>query len=310
MDFDYLFPFNVPFYFLKNLGLWQEKESSWFYRLYGVLLHVFLMVIPTFCHSIYLYNMFIVGSIEDLSDVLSFLLSFFGVTFKAIWFVTSLMKIKEILTTLRDLLELTSFDRVDKRPKLMANAVHISRVVKIFLFSSYVSIGISAIITFIHYKNKQLPYETWFFFDVRDNDFVYWSFLVYQRLTVFYGIPLNYSFDLISVILFSYASSLLEELSVKISLIENGEKAENSEACKKFKIDKLLVVDDENFDELKMLQKCIDCHIRIRNFSNEVSRYLTFPFMMQAFISTIVLCTSAFILTSVSIHSNLIMTTS
>lgn len=280
MDFEFLVPFRIPHFFLKVLGLWPSKKSSQFYSLFGFGLLVFFMGIFTFSHTIYLIQSLKVGTILEISNILNILLTVYGVILKAFWFIVKRQKVKEMIDTLKKLVELTDFEPGRKQITLEKHSTKMLKVIKFYYGSAFLAVTVAILVAVINYKRKLLPYETWITFDYQNNDGAYWILLVHGTLLAVYGSIINYSVDLIPIIFINYIAALLEELSDEIStLVESIENtAEKS---------------------LTKLKQCIDCHIKIKTFADEISNHLTFPFFLQTIFSTVILCTSAFMLTMV-----------
>lgn len=286
MDFDFFAPFAIPCFFLQRFGLWQDKDSRRTYRAYGILLHVLIIEVFVFCHTVHSINMFAHGSIMELSDALSFLFTLYAVAFKSIWFWLNVDKIKEMMDSLKTLLELSSFDLADKGSHIKAHSIQISKIMKRFYGLTFIAITAVALLTLFRYKDKRLLFETWFFLDHNGSDGVHLLLVVYQCIEAFYGTAINYSFDLIPVIFISFISTMLDELSLKISLIGSQIKLQEME-------------NDYERDDAN-LKKCIEFHIKIQNLASKVSKHLSFAFLVQAFMSTVILCSSAFMLTTVT----------
>lgn len=279
---DNLRAFDVPFFFVKKLGMWQDKNCSLTYRLYGVCLHLILMEFATVCHSVHMLSLFMNGTIKDLSEVLGLIFTLYAAVLKSVWFLIKLEKIKELLEKLKFLLNFSTFEQV-KRPKLKAQVDQIIKVSNYFYGSSFLVITSATIASLIHHKEKALPFNSWYFFELNTKG-TYWAYFAYQCFTSLHGIAINYSLDIIPMVFMNFVSAILDELSEEIArccdskqLFDSGEK------------------------DYEKLQKCIECHIMVNELAKDVSKHLTFPFLVQAFMSSVILCATAFSLSTVSI---------
>lgn len=220
------------------------------------------------------------GSIQDFSDVLMLSATMLALILKTYMFVYNLSTLKVMLVELKDLVEFSAFGREGKKSRLEAHAAVFIRITKYFYGSAYLATTLALTMTFINHQSKILPYETWFIWNYKEIEGLFWAMSIYQFAMANYCSTINFSFDLIPVIFMSFIATLLKELSIELSLI--GEERETNG-----------VADSEK------LRKCIDCHIRIKKLAKEVSENLSFPFIAQTILSTVILCTSAFLLTTV-----------
>lgn len=229
----------------------------------------------SFCHSVYLYKMFMAGSVKDLSEVLNTLFLLYGLILKTVWFIWNFDKVMELLHELVALIKLTSFGRYSKRTQLEAHISRVTNVSKFYFLSAFFAIGLAGTTIAFRYQDRRMPYETWLLWDYKSSDGIYWFTVIYQMIITFINGSLTFSFDIIPVMFIGFTSALLDDLLTEIASIK-----------------------DE--DGLEKLQRCIECHIRIKNFTSDISTHLSFPFLIQTCSNTVILCTSAFLLTMAS----------
>lgn len=286
MDFESLSAFKIPFFLLKKLGMWQDKSSSRSYRVYGLLLILVFIFIPYCCHTVYVFNLIKFGtSSVELSYGLSFLFTFYAGLLKSFCFIYKLDNIHEVLGELKILMMFSSSVLVHRRPQFKKNVQRVVRIIKIYYASAFLSVSANTFASLVHYKARSLPIETWIFWDYKSSDEVFWAVSAFQFFMSSVGITLNYSFDVVPIVFMSLTSSLLEELSTEFSTIES----ENGEGRR------------EDADRLKKLKHGVERHIKIRSVAYGISKHLSFAALIQTFLSTIILCTSAFLLTTVCI---------
>lgn len=278
MSFDYFSGFKIPLILLKTLGIWQQRTSSRCYRLYGILLHLVFVEFFLFSHTVHAIGMFMNGSIKHLSAALTILFTWFSMTFKSYWIMTKITKLEEMMVNLKLLLEMSSFGTDGARPKLKAKIIRVTQISKMFYVSAFFVCSMAVVQSIICYKERNLLNETWFFVDHKQDAWIYWTLEIYQCLMSFYGVCLGVSFDIIPVIFMRFGSALLDEVSMEISSKSKCEREE---------------------EMLKNLEKCMECHIKTKSFIEDISKHLSFFFLLQALLSTVVLCTSAFLLTIV-----------
>lgn len=279
MDFDHIKAFKIPLSFLKNLGMWQERSSSRFYRAYGAFIHVFFLELTTILHTVHLIDMIMSGTVNEFSDALNILFSMYSTLMKSYWFLWNFQTIKSTMKSLESLIKFSSFGKREQRFTLENHLRRMTRVSKIYFASAYTTISSSVIISLVNFEHRRLPYESWVYWDYKQIDVLFWLLWIHQLIMSFIFATLNISIDVIPIIFITFVLAIVEELLMEIESLS-------------------VEVHESN---LTKLQLCIECHIKIKELSEEISRHLSFPFFLQAFMSAVILCTSAYLLTSVSI---------
>lgn len=295
MDQNYFAPFKLPFLFLKKLGMWQEKDSSWSYRFKGLLLHLIFIEFAAICLTVHFVKIIGLGSVKDINEVMSLLFTLYALILKSLVFLVKFQKFKEMLSSLKSLLEFPVITVETKREKLVKNVKWISKVIKALVIFGFLLVTTSNVIMMItSYKSRRLTYETWFPFNHKGNIFLHFSCVIYQYLMAVYASTLNYTFDIILVIFINFTSVMLEELSAEIECF--SEDAENLPKCSKSSVN----VDRDMYCR-KMLKSFVECHVNIKSFAKDISSHQSYAFLIQASMSSIILCATAFMLTSVII---------
>lgn len=276
MEYDYFSSFKLPLFFLKKLGMWQQRDAHWKYRVYGAVLHFMTVELFAIFHTGYMIDMLVKGSILRFSDALTILFTFYSLIIKSCWFTMKIKNFQKLIQTLKDLLELSSFGRVGKRrPKLEAKIVKVTRVSNSFYVLGYFMCTSAALMPILSNK-KGLSYETSFLWDHRKSDTAFYSLAIYEYFISLYGTFVSSSLDMFLVVIMEFASAIIDEISLEIDSIDG---------------------DDEK--ALKNLEKCMECHIKTKLFVKDISENVSFFFFLQSFMSTVILCTSSFLLTSV-----------
>lgn len=282
MDFDYLSPFKIAIFFIKWFGLWQTPTATWQYRLYGFVLHLLLVELSTICQTIHMVNMFMVGSVQELSDVMSISFALFAITLKTIFFLLKFEKIIEMLERLENLLRVDLLGQPNHH--LTADIKRISDIAKYYYGATFACLVAAEAVAIFHHNEKRLPFETWFFWDHKTSDLVYWSLVAFQGCTSFYGGALNYSLDCFLYFIMGLTAAKLKIFSSQLSKIDEEADLGSDSA------------------EIK-LEECVEAHIRVKNFTSDISKDLSSILFLQTFMSTVILCTAAYILTTVSLLS-------
>jgi hypothetical protein len=273
MLFNYQETFKFPFLVLRVFGLWIDDSSSDLYCAYGFVAHVFSMSSFTPLLAVYLYQMTLKGNVQEMADALNVLLTTIGVSVKAIWFVDKVKKIQMMQNGLNELLKLNCNGKFVK-----VQALKLVKMMKILFFSGFVA-TLAAFVQFcFRSAQKELPYKAWFYWDYKTNDFLLWSLAVCQYVGSVYGTLVNYSIDVVPMIFVSLATATIDELCYEISLMEQ-----------------------ERQRSSLRLENCIRTHIKLKDFVSEISNELSIPFLIQTLLSSVILCTSTVLLTTVSV---------
>jgi hypothetical protein len=306
MNFDLFKPFNFPFFFLKTLGVYQSKSSSRAYKVYGFLMILIILVFSAFCHTMHIVRMIKHCSFRDFSEILIILCTVYAIAFKSIWFLVKLEKIEEIMKTLENLFDLSSFGRPERKTRLEAKVRKLDTILKLYYSSAFVAVTTAAIVSFVKYKERTPTFKTWFFLDYKASDLNYLLLASHECIAAFYGSSLITAFDIVPVIFMALTSELLRELSTELSMIGIEQNRDNEDvaltsksAIKAYREAKENILADEKAN--KKLQACIEIHLKIKSFSKDISDHLSFVAFVNASMNTIILCTSASLLTTVRI---------
>lgn len=290
--FEPLEVFDFPFKVIKLFGVWQEKTSSWRYRIYGLFMRLFFVDFFTLFQFLFIFHF---ETIEELSDNISTLLTNIGEVLKTLNFmfkVTSIVKLVESLKKLmaRSECELTKNHNETKK------YVRQGWLLYKFLVASAVSTcALAGLVPVFNRQEHKLPYRMYFpYVDYKNNDVTFILLALYEMTPVVTCVAII-SLDMLPVFFMCFATGLLEELSIRLEHI--GEKdnvkeiAENPQSIKR----------NENKEkDLKELLECIEIHQAIRNFVEDTQKHFSTLIMVQGVMSSIIFCTTAFMLSLVS----------
>lgn len=270
-------PFLVPIKILQLLGIWQEGNSSTSYRIYGLILHLYVLEHGSFNQTVHEINLLKSGEITEFMETLSIALTCYVTIFKSLIFMKNLKNIKNLMNELDEFLKFSDFYNGHTRPHVIFYEKQIIKISNLkYTFHTAVC-NLSLIIAIINVKERRLPFKTWFYFDYKNNVGVYTFLIIVEYFLSVYTVLINTSLDIFPVIFLCYALSILKELSHKISVM--------SENVRKSEVD---------------IRKCIDLHVKIKEFCEKISENYAAHFMIQVFFSSLILCSSAYLLTRVS----------
>lgn len=264
---------DIPFTFLKLTGLWQDSACSWRYRAFGlILISIFTLAggVTSSVHLIYVYEN---GTLREFSNALSIFCYVISFCLKTVWFCKNVERVKELQSTLESILEKQmSVMHADSRKR---HDKQLKRVVRVIFASLFATLIVSCIMTLANIQHKTLIVESYFPWDYKKNLLSYWLTFAYQFAAFAFITITGCSFDVIPIIFMSFTSLIANELSTEISSVDNETK----------------------------LQECIERHINIKSFASKVSNKLSFAFFNQAVMSSVVLCTLIFYLSTVGINN-------
>lgn len=280
----------VPFKLLQISGLWQVKGSSKFYKIYGIIFHVFGLDLYTTCQLIFILS---ADSLLDLSDSLSVFFTYFILCIKSIRYM---MNLDAVLLLIKDFNEtILLMQKIEK--KTMAKVTTRLRHAKLFFFVFWGSCMSACIVgafvpitTFIINPNPPYhnPYKTWFPYDFK-NEFGWFLFVAtYQSSNAIFYTGVAAALDTFPVLCFNACAGLLEELSDRMTCIG---------ACIEEKEVKLEA-------NLRKLEKYIAVHLKIKALIKKAENFFSPLIFAQGAVSLIILCTSAYSLSKVRSESH------
>jgi len=275
MDSKFFITLEILFKILKISGMWIDKSATKANFIFGLLMHLF---------GIDLYLLFQLLYISEITTVLEFS-DHFGIMFiyVLIWFRSFfiMFRTQEIIALKIELEELIAFcenTKIPLRSKLQARTDQILKVLKNCLILMVFICAMETLGLMLNVINGP-PYILrpilWFPFDYENSLFCFGCLGTYQVASVaLYG-SVNLANDIMPSFFFNTTAGLLEELNDRIEMLkENG--------------------------NMRELEKCIEIHIKIRNFVTNAEKFYSPIFFIHGLLLLIILCTTAFSLSTVS----------
>lgn len=283
-EFDYLYPLRTPFKIFKISGLWQDEKASTLYKFYG-LFHIVIGIGSfTLCQLIYFIK---AKSVLEASDVLSILFTYIGVMIKAITFVVKMQSIFEEIGDYKKLI--ASFEAMDKLPLvyLKARLSQANIIFRLLWGSCLVTTifgGIYPFVAFFVYSKPpyRIAYKMWAPFEIENSVPGFLSVATLELLNSNFYCGVVSSVVVLPVFFFNAAAGLIEELSVRLSNIENEALTED--------------------DATKRLIECIEIHINIKSFIGKAERIFSPMMFAEASCSLVIFCTTSFLLSKVGLE--------
>jgi hypothetical protein len=268
--------FDIPRRILKAQGLWWDEAATWKYIAIGGLVHLLVIELLTVFHVIFFVQTLEKAVIEDITEVFNKVLTLIAIVVKTFWF---LAKTKTIEKMNRKLMELLKFEGFKARNRRYFVETHIDRDVKVMAtlyLSAFLAVTLPFVQFLVNHEKKILPFDGYYYFDYKNNDILFWSFGFLQYFASIFACLNNFSIDLVFLFFISLITAAFYELSLEISMIDN--------------------LQSSNEDQLKT---CVEYHMKIKNFVDEMSENVSFSLFLQSAVSSIILCASVAVLTTV-----------
>lgn len=279
--FDPFMPIKWPIKILKVLGMYQKNNSSWLYRIYGFLMH-FVGVELYFLWQ-WVYLVWMIVNVEELSDLLALLITHFGMFFKLINFMYKIEQFEALLQMFDELFKFSAPDDDCERNKLKSQTKSVLNLFKVFWMSGLFAVSSAACLPFFYSKEHRLPYNMWFPVDYKNSQNWFYALTLYQISQGYSFCGVVVALDMLPVFFMSAANGLLEELSERLSRIGNNK--ENSQQIVQ--------------KDLSELLKCIEIHLKIKHFTKATGDMFSTTILIQGLLSSILLCSTAFSLSLV-----------
>ena len=290
MDVELFRPFNVIFSVLKRLGLWQNGRQNWVYLMFGSVFHFTFRELQLTGALISLLS---VKSFEEFADISVVISIIFSGLIRSWNFLANVRKIEKSVENLKSLIVFSCDERSKNRESVKSQ---VKFAYKIFKFNWSLAILTASIATLRTILSHQLPFKTYFPFDTEDSEIGFFCAVTIKTIT-FYSIgTIDVALSILPIIFISFAVGLMNELSDRLSLIcETSKYAAGTTSSKTTSDD---VGDDEE------LKKCIKIHVKIIKFTQEIHKNFSRVIFVQGFASSVILCTIASFLSTVTSTKN------
>jgi hypothetical protein len=283
--------FDFLFKIIKTFGLWQVKSSSWRYRIYGCFMHLFFIDFFTLFQFLFLFHF---ENIEELSDNISTLLTNFGEVLKTINFIFKITSVVKLVDSLKKLI-------ASSECELTKNHIQIRKYVKqgwsLYKFlaaSAVLTCALAGLVPVFNRQEHKLPYRMYYpYVDYKNNNLTFVLLALYEMSPIITCVIIM-SLDMLPVLCMCFATGLFEELSIRLEHI-----------ARKYTVSDItenprLIDDSKGEHDVQELLKCIEIHQGIRNFVHDTQDHFSTIIMVQGIMSSIIFCTTAFMLSLVS----------
>jgi hypothetical protein len=170
-----------------------------------------------------------------------------------------------------------------------------------FSYKAYKMLAFSAFSTciagaLVPIFTHEIPYRFWFPFDVHGNLILFWVASLYQVMTSLLLAPIGMTLNILPVMFMSFATGLMEELEERFKNI--GSKLKTGSKMRSGNVKGVQVKSKTGSKE--ELNRCIEIHLKIREFVNQIQSHCALTFFIQWLMSSVILCSGVFALSQVS----------
>lgn len=288
MDVDLFKPLNLCFKVFRALGLWQDDRQSWRYFIYGYALHI-IFIYGQLClqvnYAVHATDM------NDLIDTVGMLTAFLGTAFKYLLWLFNMKDIVKLVETLRSDLKFSEDARLRGRRGAVGKQSRIVFRVYCAFWGSAIMSCTTSILTPILQRKQPFPTRYPFETNPELNPLGFWLSSYYSVFNMYIVSAMDISLNTLPVILMAFVIGMLSELRERLS--DFGEADVHAGASKESRLNQRAQYDE--------LIKCIEIHKRIKKLSSGISQQFGAMFFVQGFLSSLILCVSAFSLSLVRI---------
>lgn len=275
MDEDLYKPFKLCFLLFKTFGMWHDGKQSWSYLILGYLAHFICIEVYVALQFIYVFK---ADNLIDSTEALSLAVTDLAMLFKCWNFFHKLKKIIALVDYLEALLKF-SYNSNEPGRFLLRSQVKFGYKVFIVFWSTVIMTCITSF--FPPFITHQLPYKIWFPFDYENSEVGFWSACALMLLNSPYISTLDLALDILPIIFMTFAIGLLDELAERLEKI--GSKGEKP---------------------VQELVHCVEVHKKIKVFIRNIEKNFSTTVLMQGVLSSAILCTSAFTMSSVNVFNH------
>lgn len=278
MVFDIFLPFRVPLKILKVFGIWQTKESSWTYLIYGIVMHLIFVDIYTLLQFGYLFTF---ETFEDFAVLMSVLPTYIAMLLKSLNFIMHIEEVKVLFDSVEAVLEKDPM--TDKFKKRVEN---VDKVFRFFWASAVTTTVLGSLIPIV---TRKLAYRMWFPYDYKNNALLFWLSAGLQSFESITYCGLDMVLNMFPAFFMAYIISMLEHLCDRLDGLKKR-KTLNADGS---------INQEERKNNSKEFLNCVKYHLRIIEITRSVEKIFSTVLFLQGLMSTLILCTTSYALTIV-----------
>lgn len=277
-------PFKNAIKILETFGFWINKNSSFYYCLYGLTFHVVFIELCMVMQIVEIPNL---ETVQDVASLTSFFPTYVGLVFKSLNLIVKSSEVENLFELTEKLL-----DECPKKEIVLKRLKVVNKFFKAGLSAAMAACAGATVLTIF-----KLPYKMWFPFDVENNRFGYWISAIYESGGTTCLALVTISLDMIPIFFMCYSIVFLEVLCDRLISIKKTELPKRKNKPKNGGEEK---EDKDEVDNYKELLKCIEFQLKIDEYFRQISAIFARVFFVQGLVSIPILCTSTVSLTLVS----------
>lgn len=283
---DYFEVLDIPLKMLKLVGYYHTKNSSWLYKTYGYLMHFLTVGMIIISQLILLLR---AENIFEISDIIAVCFYWLTLSFTSLNIMWNFEYILQELSNAQKLISFMRQDGFGKKIQLRKSVI--KKFFMVLWISCLIGSHLGPMFSLTTKPPFRAPYNIWTPFNYEEN---FTNFLIV--LLIEYLMPMIYSgpfvaLDLIPFSFFDLSAALFEELADRIKQIDTDCIFDTKET----NVALLENIQRQHDSKLNTeLQKCIEIHLRIREFIANSQNIFSTMICVKFMISSIVLCTGAY----------------
>lgn len=254
---------------LKLFGLWREENSSTLLILRSILLHLLFIEVYLLHQFIYIFKL---NDVAELSKLLKMCITYVALFLKSMNFVWKFRKIASLEKSLETLFQRSACEWHCRIEKTFPYVNRIRRIFNVLWISSLTVVCLGLVFAVVNRSEKNLQDKMWIPFDYKASEILYLVVAFYQFCGALYACTINTALDIYPVFCLSILTSATDDLKKQLQAVKTHEE----------------------------IVRSADKHQLIKRCSDEI-RFIFSPVILaQAVCSSIILCTTAFSLSTVS----------
>ncbi|XP_037042348.1 odorant receptor 94b-like [Bradysia coprophila] len=272
---------------LTCAGFWPRNVPyKWLSVLYGIYSNIILIFIMFLYQMSMLIEIFHIENVVEATNNLCMTLTLMTLFGKILNFKYFLGNIQSLLYFGEEF-ELENDEEV---AVVQQNLTFYTRLVQFLLITANIA-GPSNYVGAFLAGDFKLPYLAWYPFDYKSSNTLYAGIYFYQSIGMFLQSNLNVTMDLFSAYMMHIGSLKLQIVGRRLKKL--------SEFTMQGQLN--LAMDGKaNKRHISSLVRCIESYQRTWKYMNQLQQYFTYGFLIQIGLSGIVICFTAYQLTTTS----------
>jgi len=261
--------FLTPIKILKGFGLWQNKNASRFYAVYGIFMLLTHIGLSTLFQFLYVID---IKTTDQLLHFLTFCPTFVDIFIKSLILMTKIEAIEELLTSMKELMaKIKSPEKYERQTNAFRKfyKTYLAIALIATLFGAYSSLAL-----------RILPFKMWLPFDAFKSSLSFFLVAGLANATLFGFCAIGASLNFTPVIFMKYAAIFLNDLCERIA-------TQQTDADDK----------DLRVESRKRFLQLIEEHLEIKHFIEKATNVFAPFLLVQGLCCSTILCAISYSLT-------------